>query len=183
MFCEKPDGFSLSVLLDYIADFMILTIIAALDRRRAIGYENRLLFRLPDDLKRFKALTSGHTVLMGRNTYDSLPKGALPKRRNIVLSRTVDSLPGCEVFPTLQAALQTCATDEQVFAIGGAAVYRDVLPFADRLSLTLVDAEAPAADTFFPEWDNGDWTLVHEEYHSADDTHMQSFKFADYQRC
>lgn len=161
---------------------MTLTIIAALDRCRAIGYRNRLLFRLPDDLKRFKALTTGHTVLMGRNTYDSLPKGALPNRRNIVLSRTVKMIPDCEVFPSLQAALQACAEGEQVFVIGGAAVYRAALPLADRLALTLVDAEALEADTFFPEWDDGSWQLIDEECHPADDRHAVPFSFADYQR-
>lgn len=162
---------------------MTLTIIVALDRCRAIGHDNRLLFRLPDDLKRFKALTTGHTVLMGRNTYDSLPKGALPNRRNIVLSRSLKSLPGCEVFPSLEAALQVCAPDEQVFVIGGAAVYRAALPMADRLALTLIDAEAKEADTFFPEWDDGSsWQLVSEEHHPADDRHAVPFTFADYRR-
>lgn len=160
----------------------MLTIIAALDRNRAIGFENRLLFRLPDDLKRFKQLTTGHTVLMGRNTYDSLPKGALPNRRNIVLSRSLHELPGCEVFPSLTSALEACMTDEQVFVIGGAAVYKAALPLADRLALTLVDAVAEHADTYFPEWAPQDWELLHEEHHDTDARHAQSFTFADYHR-
>lgn len=160
----------------------MLTIIAALDRRHAIGYKNRLLFRLPDDLKRFKRLTSGHTVLMGRNTFDSLPKGALPNRRNIVLSSTLKSLPGCEVFPSLQEALAACEPDEQVFAIGGARVYRECLPFADRLALTLVDAEAPEADTYFPDYDTDEWNLVNKEHHDADERHAHPFDFVNYCR-
>lgn len=160
----------------------MLTIIAALDRRHAIGYKNRLLFRLPDDLKRFKRLTSGHTVLMGRNTFDSLPKGALPNRRNIVLSSTLKSLPGCEVFPSLQEALAACEPDEQVFAIGGARVYRESLPFADRLALTLVDAEAPEADTYFPDYDTDEWNLVNKEHHDADERHAHPFDFVNYCR-
>lgn len=157
----------------------MLSIIAALDRRRAIGYKNQLLFRLPDDLRRFKQLTTGHTVLMGRKTYDSLPKGALPNRRNIVLSRTVKELPGCEVFLDLAAALAACASDEEVFVIGGAAVYAQALPLADRLLLTLVIDEAPEADAFFPEIDGDVWRTVKEELHSADERHAQSFSFVD----
>lgn len=84
----------------------MITIIAAVARNRAIGFENKLLYWLPNDLKRFKALTTGHTIIMGRNTFESLPKGALPNRRNVVLSRTTKELPGCEVFPTLEEALE-----------------------------------------------------------------------------
>ncbi len=160
----------------------MLTVIAALDRHRAIGHKNKLLFRLPDDLIRFKKLTTGHTVLMGRNTFESLPKGALPNRRNIVLSHTLKEIPGCDVFPSLQAALDSCTEDEQVFAIGGASVYRDALPLADALALTLVDAEAEEADTYFPEWDDGSWHLVAKEFHPADDRHAYPFTFADYCR-
>lgn len=157
----------------------MLSIIAALDTRSAIGFKNQLLFRLPDDLRRFKQLTTGHTVLMGRKTYDSLPKGALPNRRNIVLSRTVKELPGCEVFPDLDAALAACAHDEEVFVIGGAAVYAQALPLADRLLLTLVIDEAPEADAFFPEIDVNVWRTVKEEFHPADERHTQSFSFVD----
>ncbi|MBR4553763.1 MAG: dihydrofolate reductase [Bacteroidaceae bacterium] len=157
----------------------MLSIIAALDTRSAIGFKNQLLFRLPDDLRRFKQLTTGHTVLMGRKTYDSLPKGALPNRRNIVLSRTVKELPGCEVFPDLDAALASCAHDEEVFVIGGAAVYAQALPLADRLLLTLVIDEAPEADAFFPEINGDVWRTVKEEFHPADERHTQSFSFVD----
>ena len=88
---------------------MTLTLIAAVDRRHAIGYQNRLLFWLPNDLKRFKALTTGHTILMGRKTFESLPKGALPNRRNVVLSSQAGlQLPGAEVFPNLEEALASC---------------------------------------------------------------------------
>ncbi len=160
----------------------MLTIIAALDRRRAIGYHNRLLFRLPDDMKHFKELTIGHTVLMGRNTYASLPYGALPHRRNIVLSRTLKELPGCEVFPTLSDALRACDKNEQLFAIGGAAIYEACLPLADHLALTLVEAEAPEADTFFPVWHNAAWQLVEEQRHEADEHHPFAFTFAYYSR-
>ncbi|MBR1838136.1 MAG: dihydrofolate reductase [Bacteroidaceae bacterium] len=160
----------------------MLTIIAALDRRGAIGFQNKLLFRLPDDLKRFKSLTTGHTVLMGRNTYDSLPHGALPNRRNIVLSRTINALPSCEVFPSLSQALAACQPDEQVFAIGGATVYQAALPLADRMILTHVEAEAPEADTFFPTIDSEQWRVVSREAHAADERHAVPFSFVHYTR-
>ena len=100
---------------------MRINIIAAVARNRAIGRENKLIYWLPNDMKRFKALTTGHTIIMGRNTYLSLPKGALPNRRNVVLSRTVDSLPGCECYPSLDEALKSCPPNDDVYIIGGAA--------------------------------------------------------------
>lgn len=96
----------------------MISIIAAVDRHMGIGYENKLLFWLPNDLKRFKALTTGNTIIMGRKTFESLPKGALPNRRNIVLSTRSDTqCPGAEVFPSLEEALKNCAQDEQVYII------------------------------------------------------------------
>ena len=98
---------------------MNINIIAAVAENNAIGFENKLLYWLPDDLKRFKALTTGHTIIMGRKTFESLPKGALPNRRNIVLSRNITELPGCEVFPSLSAALEKCEETEEVYILGG----------------------------------------------------------------
>lgn len=98
----------------------MISIIAAVDRRMAIGYQNKLLFWLPNDLKRFKALTTGHTIVMGRKTFESLPKGALPNRRNIVLSSNAATVcPGAEVFTSLQEALEHCSSDEDIYIIGG----------------------------------------------------------------
>ena len=95
-----------------------ISIIAAVDRRMAIGFQNKLLFWLPNDLKRFKALTTGNTIIMGRKTFESLPKGALPNRRNVVLSTRPDTVcPGAEVFPSLEVALQSCKEDEHVYII------------------------------------------------------------------
>lgn len=94
---------------------MEITLIAAVAQNRAIGYQNKLLYWLPNDLKRFKALTTGHTIVMGRRTFESLPKGALPNRRNIVLSHTTGELPGCEVFRSFDEALAHCATDEHIY--------------------------------------------------------------------
>ena len=137
----------------------MLALIAAIDRRRAIGYRNQLLFWLPNDLKRFKALTTGHTIIMGRRTFESLPKGALPNRRNVVLTSSSHlELPGAEVFHSLDEALASCRPGEQeAYIIGGASLYRQALPLADRLCLTEIDAEAPRADAFFPEIDAALW--------------------------
>ena len=106
----------------------MISIIAAVDRKRGIGYQNRLLFWLPNDLKRFKALTTGNTIIMGRKTFESLPKGALPNRRNVVLSTQKDLIcPDAEVFSSLEEALNSCQPDEHVYIIGGASVYRQAL--------------------------------------------------------
>ena len=128
-----------------------ISIIAAVDHRMAIGFQNKLLFWLPNDLKRFKALTTGNTIIMGRKTFESLPKGALPNRRNVVLSSNpATECPGAEVFTSLEAALKSCQEEEEVYIIGGASVYRQAMPLADELCLTEVDDTAPEADAFFP---------------------------------
>ena len=161
----------------------MLTIISALDRNRGIGYKNRLLFHRRADLQRCKALTTGHTIIMGRRTLESLPKGALPNRRNIVLSRKEGAtFAGAEVFPSLEAALAACGADEQVFVIGGYSVYRDALPLADRLALTEVDAAAEHVDTYFPAFDAAEWQLAARESFPADAQNEQPYAFADYVR-
>ena len=124
-----------------------ISIIAAVDRRMAIGFENKLLFWLPNDLKRFKALTTGNTILMGRKTFESLPKGALPNRRNIVLSSNpATECPGAEVFPSLEAALQSCKEEEHIYIIGGASIYQQALSLAGDLCLTKMDGMTPGGD-------------------------------------
>ncbi len=158
----------------------MITIIAAVARNRAIGFENKLLYWLPNDLKRFKALTTGHTIIMGRNTFESLPKGALPNRRNVVLSRTTKELPGCEVFPTLEEALQSCRPDEDIYIIGGARVYEQAIRFADRLCLTEIDDTPKDADAFFPDYN--DWKVETKETHPKDEKHAFEYAFVDYVR-
>ena len=169
----------------------MINIIAAVAKDRAIGFQNKLIYWLPNDLKRFKALTTGHTIIMGRNTFLSLPKGALPNRRNIVLSRTAFSshtgedgrglFPGCDVYPSLEEALAHCAKDEDVYIIGGASVYTQALSQADRLCLTEVDDTPKEADTFFPEY-KADWREVAREDHDIDERHAQRYAFVDYVR-
>lgn len=158
----------------------MISIIAAVAKNRAIGFENKLLYWLPNDLKRFKALTTGHTIIMGRNTYESLPKGALPNRRNVVLSRTTKELPGCEVFPTLEKALKSCAPNEDIYIIGGARVYEQAIKFADRLCLTEINDTPKDADAFFPDY--SDWTVETREAHPKDEKHAFEYVFTDYIR-
>lgn len=159
-----------------------IAIIVAVARNGAIGKEQSLLCRLPDDLKRFKALTTGHTVIMGRNTFLSLPKGALPNRRNIVLTSQEVSYSGTEVFHSLEGALASALPGEQVFIIGGASVYRAALPLADRLYLTQIDHSFAEADTFFPEVDFSSWQEERRESHPADEKHDYPYAFVDYKR-
>lgn len=161
----------------------MVTLIAAVAANGAIGYENKLLYWLPNDLKRFKALTTGHTIIMGRHTFESLPNGALPHRRNIVLTRsTAFAAEGVEVFASLEAALAACASEDEVFVIGGASVYAAALPIADRLCLTLVEDEPAEADAFFPEIDPEEWCVTFDEPHEADERHAHAYRFVDYER-
>lgn len=157
---------------------MLITIIAAVARNRAIGYQNKLLYWLPNDLKRFKALTTGHTVIMGRRTFESLPKGALPNRRNIVLSRTQTHFDGCDSFASLDEALAHCAADEDIYIIGGAHVYQQAIERADRLCLTEVDNVPEHADAFFPPYD--DWHEISREEHGIDERHAHRYAFVNY---
>lgn len=160
-----------------------LTIIAAIDRQMAIGFENKLLFWLPNDLKRFKALTTGNTILMGRKTFESLPKGALPNRRNIVLSSNPETkCPGAEVFPSLEVALKSCNEDEHIYVIGGASIYQQALSLADELCLTEIDNIAPEADSYFPEVSLDVWQEKSREVHPADEKHLCPYAFVDYVR-
>lgn len=161
----------------------MVSIIAAIDRHMGIGYQNKLLFWLPNDLKRFKALTTGNTIIMGRKTFESLPKGALPNRRNIILTSRKDAVyPGAEVFSSLEDALNKCRPDEQIYIIGGASVYRQALPIADALCLTEVDAESPQADAYFPAVDSEIWQEKSRESHFADEKHPYPYAFVDYIR-
>lgn len=158
----------------------MISLIAAVARNRAIGYQNKLLYWLPNDLRRFKSLTTGHTIIMGRRTFESLPHGALPNRRNVVLSQSGATFPGAETFPSLESALRSCQPDEEVYIIGGASVYRQALPWADRLCLTEIDDEPAEADAFFPDY--SDWREVWSESHDADERHAFRYRFVDYVR-
>jgi dihydrofolate reductase len=151
-----------------------LALIAALAHNRVIGKDGTLPWYLPDDLKRFKSLTMGHAVLMGRRTFESIGR-PLPGRRNVVLSHT--SLAGVETFPALADALEAIRTTDTVFVIGGATVYAETLEMADALYLTLLDRDAEG-DVFFPPYEHligTRFALKHREDHSG-------FAFFDYTR-
>lgn len=136
------------------------TIIVACTRNFAIGRGGDLLFHISDDLKRFKTLTMGHPIIMGRKTFESFPKGALPGRRNIVVTRNpAYTASGVETAASLEDAIALCDHSEECFIIGGGEIYRQAIPLAGKIELTLIDATPADADTYFPELSAQDWTL------------------------
>ena len=172
----------------------MLSIIACISQtNRAIGYQNRLLYHIKSDLTRFRELTTGHTIIMGRKTYESLPNGALPHRRNIVVSNSMKEMEGCEVYPNLDAALKAAeGKTEETFIIGGESIYRQSLPAARKLYLTVVDdaavndaevndaainATPQQADAFFPEINPEEWELIEKEMRNENGL---SFSFLTY---
>ena len=168
----------------------MLSIIACISQtNRAIGYQNRLLYHIKSDLTRFRELTTGHTIIMGRKTYESLPNGALPHRRNIVVSRRMKEMEGCEVYPNLEAALKAAEGEfGETFIIGGESINRQSLPAARKLYLTVVDDtkinnnaaanDAPQqADAFFPEINPEEWELIEKEMRNENGL---SFSFLTY---
>ncbi len=160
---------------------MILSLIAAMSENRVIGQDGALPWRLPLDMRHFKDLTTGHTVIMGRKTFETLP-AALPNRRNIVMTRDASYHPdGAEVARSLDDALQRAAGDDEVFVAGGGEVYRLALPRADRLYLTFVHISVDG-DTHFPPFDDRQWRLVRDERHEPDDRHAHAFSFRTYER-
>lgn len=163
---------------------MRIALVVAMDHNRAIGRGNDLPWRLPDDLRRFKALTLGTPVLMGRRTAESLGR-ALPGRGNLVLTRS-GRVPfeGMQPVATLEQAMELAgdAGARTLSVIGGGEVYALALPHANVLNLTLVDTVVEDADTFFPPWDPGQWEEVWRQPHPADARHAHAFEFIDYQR-
>lgn len=161
---------------------MKIILIAAIDLNGGIGKDNQLLCHLPADLKHFKQLTQGKTVIMGRKTFDSLPGGALPNRRNIVISRQTDlTIANCEVFNSINDAFAACLSEDEVFVIGGENIYKQTIANADVLEITQIGARFDA-DAFFPAIDKTIWTVVNEEKHTADERHAYNFTFVTYQR-
>jgi dihydrofolate reductase len=147
-----------------------ISMIVAIARNHAIGRNNQLLWHIPEDLKYFKKVTSGHTVIMGRKTWESIGR-PLPNRRNIVVSRGLaqqahNSLPdGVEVYDSLEKALSAAkaGTDTEVFIIGGGEIYRMALPLTHKIYLTIVGQTIDHADTFFPEIDYSQWNTTEKE--------------------
>ena len=157
-----------------------IALIAAIAENNAIGNENKLIYWLPNDLKRFKELTTGHTIIMGSNTFRSLPKGALPNRRNIVLSRKESTFPGAEHFTSLDEALANCTEEEIVYIIGGEMLYKTALSIADILCLTEIKDTPEKADAFFPTFDKKEWEVAELTEHSCDEKHPHCYNFVTY---
>ena len=162
---------------------MILSLIAVIGKNNEIGKDNRLLCRLPSDLKRFKAITSGHTVIMGRKTFESLPNGPLPNRRNIIISRNKTLvIEGAEVYSSLDYALLKSVNETEVFITGGAQIYAQALPIADKLYITRIHASFPEADAFFPSFDWNNWRETDRETFPSDEKNPYPFTFFEYER-
>ncbi|MGI4020492.1 MAG: dihydrofolate reductase [Janthinobacterium lividum] len=154
---------------------MIISLVVAVSANQVIGKNNQLIWHLPADLKHFKQLTTGHTVFMGRKTYDSIGK-PLPNRRNIVISRSVNQLEGCEIAPSLEAALKLSSEEKKIFIIGGAEIYRQSLLLANRIYLTRIHQDFDG-DTFFPEIDLKIWQETERENFLPDEKNKLSYSF------
>ena len=158
-----------------------ISVIAALAKNRVIGIENRLPWRLPEDLAHFKALTLGHPILMGRKTFESLGR-PLPGRTNIVITRNASYKPdGCLVADSIPGAIALCADADEVFFIGGAELYAQAIPLADRLYLTEVGIEAEG-DAWFPDYDRSAFSEVSREPHTGERGDALRFDFVLYER-
>lgn len=160
---------------------MTLSLIAAVAKNRAIGYQNKLLFAIKEDMEHFKRLTMGHVIIMGRHTFESLPNGALTHRKNIVISKSQAVFKGCTRVSSLEEALAMCQKEAEVFVIGGEQVYKEAISQTDKLYLTEIDALPQQADAFFPAYD--DWQLVAKEEHKKDKSKSLAFAFSIYHRC
>ena len=157
-----------------------VSLIAALDRNRAIGWQNQLPWSLPNDLRRFKALTLGHAILMGRKTAQSIGR-ALPGRSNLVLTRSSQA-PFDDMIAVSSLAEALDRANDRLFVIGGGEVYALALPLADALHLTHVDTTLDRADAWFPDFDASAWQAVEHGAHSPDARHAHAYRFVDYRR-
>jgi len=159
----------------------MISIIVAMAKNGVIGHNNTLPWRLPADLKYFRDITMGHTIVMGRRNYEDIGK-ALPGRRNIVITRNKDFLAsGCEITHSIGEALDTVKGEAETFIIGGAEIYKSFLPLAGKLYVTRIDAEVEG-NTTFPEYDSGQWLLESEEKHETDKNNSLPFRFCVYHR-
>lgn len=160
-----------------------MEIVVAVSENDVIGRGNRLPWRLPADLRRFKAVTMGHPILMGRKTYESIGR-ALPGRTNIVMSRSRDfAAADCIVVPTLEAARSAAGSGTALMVIGGAQIYRECLPFVSRIHLTLVHAVIEDGDAFFDAWRLPGWRESSHERHEADEQNSCPYSFITLDRC
>lgn len=155
----------------------MLTLIAAASENNALGKDNDLVWHLPDDFKRFKDLTSGHYIIMGRKTFESFPK-PLPNRTHVIITRqnNYEVPQGCIVVNSLKKAIEICPEDKEVFIIGGGEIYKQSIDLAEKIELTRVHTTIEA-DTFFPEIDEKVWEVVQKEYHPKDEKHEYDFTY------
>ena len=162
---------------------MNLSAIVVVAQNGAIGKDGDLLCHLPADLKHFKNITMGHTIIMGRRTWESLPKGALPGRKNVVITRNTHFVAeGAEVYHSLEQALEATAADGLRFIIGGGMLYREAFHLTHTLHLTRLHASFPDADTFFPDIDMSQWDEISREDHDADERNPFAYSFIDLRR-
>lgn len=159
----------------------MITMIAAAGENNELGKDNDLVWHLPNDFKRFKTLTTGHHIIMGRKTFESFPK-PLPNRIHIVITRNKSySKEGAFTVTSMEEALQKVKDDPQPFIIGGGEIYKIGMAFADKIELTRVHGSFEA-DTFFPEIPESDWELVHSEFHDKDEKHAVAFTYQTFLR-
>jgi dihydrofolate reductase len=159
---------------------MTVSIIVAIGENYAIGKNNQLLWHMPNDLKHFKDVTSGRTIIMGRKTFDSVGK-PLPRRRNIVVTRQDITIPGCEVVKSIEEGLALCKDEDEVFIGGGADIYKLAMHLTDRIYLTIIHKSFDA-DTFFPEIDKSEWKEVKREDFEPDEKNPLPYSFITLER-
>ena len=154
----------------------MIIMIAAVAENNALGKNNELVWHLPNDFKRFKSLTTGHHIIMGRKTFESFPK-PLPNRTHVIITRQKDYNPeGCIVVDSIEKALAVCPENETSFIIGGGEIYNLALPFADQLEITKVHHRFEA-DAFFPEINSADWKEIQTEFNPIDDKHQFAYTY------
>jgi len=159
----------------------MITLIAAAAENNALGKDNQLVWHLPNDFKRFKQITSGHYIIMGRKTFESFPK-PLPNRTHIIITRQKNyEVEGCNVVNSIEKALEISPKDEEIFIIGGAEIYNQSIDFADKIELTRVHANFDA-DVYFPEINLDKWELIFDEHHIKDEKHNFDFTFQTFLR-
>ena len=159
----------------------MIIMIAAASENNALGKNNELVWHLPNDFKRFKSLTSGHHIIMGRKTFESFPK-PLPNRTHIVISRQENYKPeGCIVVSSMEKAIEICPSNEAIYIIGGGEIYNLGLPFSNKIELTRVH-NTFEADAFFPEIDLKDWEMIYSELQNKDEKHQFNYTYQTYIR-
>ena len=160
---------------------MEFSIIVATSKNNVIGRDGGIPWHLSADLKRFKSLTTGHPIVMGRRTFESIGR-PLPGRRNIVITRSTDGIDGCDIVKSVEDLLNDKTLEGNVFIIGGGEIYKQFLPYAKKVYLTEVSTEITDGDTFFPELNPMEWIEVGRESHEADEKNDFNYSFVDYER-